>query len=59
MVMDMESVQGGENYFTYSLLYQDSLETDKNPRSEKLDSGNEAYVELEAEEECLESWIHI
>ena len=38
-----------ENYFTDSLLYQDSLETDKNPQPEELDSGNEADVELEAE----------
>jgi len=42
-----------ENYFTDSLLYQDSLETDENPQPEELDSGNEADDEPEAEEECL------
>jgi len=42
-----------ENYFIDSLLYQDSLEIDQNPQPEKLDSGNEADVESEAEEECL------
>jgi len=47
------SIQGVENYFTESLLYQDSLKTDKNPQPEKLDSGNKADVEAEVEEECL------
>ena len=46
-------VQGVEDYYTDSLLYQDSLETDENPQPEKLDSRNEADVEPEAEEECL------
>ena len=46
--------RGAENYFTDSLLYQDSSKTDKNPQSEELDSGNEADVESEAEEEYLE-----
>ena len=40
-----------ENYFTDSLLFQDSLETDKNPHPEKPDFGNEADTELE-EDEC-------
>jgi len=29
------------------------MKTDENPQPEELDSGNEAYVEQEAEEECL------
>jgi len=41
-----------ENYFTDSLLYQDSLEADENPHPEKHNSGNEADIERE-EEECL------
>ena len=42
-----------ENYFTDSLLYQDSLKVDENPQSEEPDSSNEADIEPEAEEECL------
>ena len=45
--------KGVENYFTDSLLYQDSLEMNKNPQPEERDSGNEANVKPEAEEECL------
>jgi len=45
--------KGVENYFKDSLLYQDSLETDENSQPEELDSGNEADVEPEAEEESL------
>jgi len=41
-----------ENYFTDSLLYQDSLEADENPHLEEPDSGNEADTEPE-EVECL------
>jgi len=41
--------KGVENYFTDSLLYQDSLETNENPQLEELDSGNEADIEPEAE----------
>ena len=36
-----------ENYFTDSLLYQDSLKTDKNPQPEELDSDNEAMSSRE------------
>ena len=43
----------GVNYFTDSLLYQDSLKTGKNPQPDKPDSGNEAEIEPEAEKECL------
>ena len=42
--------KGVENYFTDSLLYQDSLKIDENSQSEELDSGNEADVESEVEE---------
>jgi len=42
-----------KNYFTNSLLYQDSLKADENPQSEEPDSSNEADVEPKAEEECL------
>ena len=45
--------RGVENYFTDSLLYQDSLETDENPQLEELDSGNKADTEPKAEEKCL------
>jgi len=41
-----------ENYFTDSLLYQDSLQADENPYPEELDSSNEADTEPE-EDECL------
>ena len=34
-------------------MYQDSLEIDENPQPEELDSGNEADIEPEAEEECI------
>ena len=47
------SVQGVKNYITDSLLYQDSLEINENPQPEEPDSGNEADIEPEAEEECL------
>jgi len=40
-----------KNYFTDSLLYQDSLETNENPQPEEPDSGNEADTEPKAEEE--------
>ena len=44
--------EGVENYFTNSLLYQDSLETNKNPQPEEPDSGNEADTEPK-KEECM------
>ena len=48
-----------ENYFTESLLYQDSLETDENPQPEEPDSDIEADIEPEAEEECLWERTHL
>jgi len=53
LIAERHPFKGVENYFTDSLLYQDSLETDENPQSEEPDSGNEADTEPEAEEECL------
>jgi len=44
--------KGVENYFTDSLLYQDSLETNENSQPEEPDSGNEADTEPE-KEECM------
>ena len=35
-------LEGVKNYFTDSLLYQDSIETDENPHPEEHESGNEA-----------------
>ena len=53
MIAERHLFKGVENYFTGSLLYQDSLETNENPQPEEPDSGNEADTESEAEEECL------
>jgi len=51
LIAERYPLKGVENYFTDSLLYQDSLETDENPHPEEHDSGNE--VAIEPEEECL------
>ena len=53
LIAERHPFKGVENYFTDSLLYQDSLETNENPQPEELDSGNETDVEPEADEECL------
>ena len=53
LIAERHPFKGVESYFTDSLLYQDSLETDKNSQPEELDPGNEADVEPETEEECL------
>ena len=53
MIAKRHPFKGVENYFTDSLLYQDSLEMNGNPQSEEPDSCNEADIEPEAEEECL------
>jgi len=52
LIAKRDMFKGVENYFTDSLLYQDSLEIDENPYPEEHDSGNEANTEPE-EEECL------
>jgi len=48
-----EKHQGVNNYFTDSLLYQDSLETANNLSPEVPDYDNEADAEPEPEEEYL------
>ena len=53
LIIERHPFKGVENYFTDSFLYQDSLETDENPQLEELDSGIEADVEPETEEEYL------
>jgi len=52
LIAERHPFKGVENYFTDSLLYQDSLEIDENPHPEEHDSGHEADTESE-EEECL------
>jgi len=47
LIAERHPFKGDENYCTYSLLYQDSLEVDENPHPEELDSGNEADTEPE------------
>ena len=42
LIAERHPLKGVENYFTDSLLYQDSLETNENPQPEELDSDNEA-----------------
>ena len=52
LIAERHPFKGVENYFTDSLLYQDSLETDENPHPKEPDSGNEADMEPE-EYECV------
>jgi len=58
LITERHLFKGAENYFTDFLLYQDSLEVDKNSHSEEPDSGNEANTELE-EDECLWEINHL
>ena len=51
LIAERHPFKGVENYFTDSLLYQDSLEADENPHPEELDSGNK--VDTEPKDECL------
>jgi len=51
LIAERHPFKGVENYFTDSLLYQDSLEVDENPYP-KENSGNKANMEPE-EDECL------
>ena len=53
LIVERYPFKGVENYFTESLLYQDSLETNENSQPEEPDSGNEADSEPEAEEKCM------
>jgi hypothetical protein len=50
LIAEKQPFKGVENYFTDSIHYQDSLEA--SPVRE-TDSGNEADIESEPEEECL------
>jgi len=52
LIAERHSCKGVKNYFTDSLLYQDSLEVDKNPHPEEPDSSNEADMEPE-EDKCF------
>ena len=52
LIAERHSFKGVENYFTDSLLYQNSLEVDENPHLKESDSSNEANTEPE-EDECL------
>jgi len=45
LITEKHLFKGVENYFTNSLLYQDSLETAENPSPEDPDSSNEVDVE--------------
>ena len=47
------SVQGEENYFIDSLLYQDSFKLAEDPTPENHDYDNESDIEPEQEEEYL------
>ena len=52
LIDERHPFKGVKNYFTNSLLYQDSLEIDENPHPKELDSGNEIDTEPK-EDECL------
>jgi len=51
LIVERHQFKGVENYFTDSLLDQDSLEVDENPHSEETDFGSKADTEPE-EDEC-------
>jgi len=53
LIAERHPFKRAENYFTDSLLYQDSLEMNESPKPEEPGSGNEADTEPEAEEECI------
>jgi len=50
LIAERHLFEGVENYFTDSLLYQDSFDTDENSHPEEHDAGNEADTEPEEEE---------
>ena len=52
MIAERHPFKGVENYFTDSLLYRDSVETNEISQPEEPDSGNEADTEPE-KEECM------
>jgi len=45
LIAERHPFKGVENYFTDSLLFQDSREMNENPQPEEPDSGNEADIE--------------
>ena len=52
MIAERHPFKGVENYFTDSLLYQDSLKINKNLQPEEPYSGNEVDTKPKKEEEC-------
>ena len=46
LIAERHPFKGVKNYFTDSILYQDSLKIDENPHRKEHDSGNEADTEL-------------
>ena len=50
MIVERHPFKGVENYFTDSLMYQDSLKTNEKQQPEEPDSDNEADTEPE---ECM------
>jgi len=53
LIAERHPFNGVKNYFTDSLLYQDSFEIYENLYVEEPDFGNEANMEPEVEEGCL------
>ena len=52
LIAERHPFKGIKNYFTDSLMYRDSLETNENLQPEEPDFGNEADTEPE-KEECM------
>jgi len=55
LIAERHPFKGVENYFTNSLLYQDSLGMNENPQPEEPDSGNETDIELETKKNVFGS----
>ena len=53
LIAEKHPFKRDKNYFTDSLLYQDSREIAENPSPEDPDSGTEADAEPEPDKECL------
>ena len=53
LIAERHPFKGVENYFTDSLMYQESLEMNENSQPGEPDSGNEADIEPEVEEKCI------
>ena len=52
LIAERHPFKGVENYFTDSLLYQDSVETNEIPQLEEPDSGNEADTDRKKKSAC-------